>query len=203
LIGPTGPAGICDCSCVQYINTFTTDTSGGPQDVKIIYSIPNKMNYIVYGFDSAGLPSRLYIKVGDTPSHENGIGFVNDIGGNNEIDALHFAQIDLGDYIRVKTSKCANPTIKIGSIQLGEDFIIYGSNTLGLKGTQLYAYKNTTDNTDANSSKVIVIPSYNMTDLSKTGDIYLYGTLPFRYISIGTSTGNITFNVITFNLCSC
>ena len=96
-----------------------------------------------------------------------------------------------------------NPTIKIGSIQLGEDFIIYGSNTLGLKGTQLYTYKNTTDNTDANSSKVIVIPSYNMTDLSKTGDIYLYGSIPFRYISIGTSNGNITFNVITFNLCSC
>ena len=101
------------------------------------------MNYIVYGFDAAGLPSNLYIKVGESPSYENGIGFVNDLGGNHEIDSLHFAQIDLGDYIRVKTSKCANPTIKIGSIQVGENFIIYGSNTLGLKGSQLYTYTNT------------------------------------------------------------
>jgi hypothetical protein len=31
-VGPQGPAGISDCSCVQYINTFiTSDLSGGPQ----------------------------------------------------------------------------------------------------------------------------------------------------------------------------
>ena len=161
------------------------------------------MNYVIYGFDTAGLPSNLYIKTDDTPSHENGIGFVNDLGNNHEIDILHFAQIDLGDYIRVRTSKCANPTIKIGSIQLGENFTIYGSNTLGQRGSQLYTYTNTISNADANASKEIIIPSYNMTDLTNTGDIYLYGAVPFRFISIGTTNGNITFNLISFSLCSC
>jgi len=151
----------------------------------------------------AGVPSNLYVRTGETPSHENGIGFANDLLLNDEIDALHFAQIDLGDFIRAKTLKCNDPKIKIGSIQLTEGFAIYGSNIVGQIGVLLYSYTNLIDSTDANASKEFIIPSYNTTNLSNTGDLYKYGTVPFRYISVTALTGNVTLNLLTLYLCSC
>jgi hypothetical protein len=199
-IGPQGIPGICDCSCVEYINTFiTNDLSGGAQGTKLVYNIPNKINFVVYGFDIAGLPSNLYIRTGQTPTYENGIGFVNSI--DNEIDTLHFAQIDLGDFIRKKTLKCSDPTMKIGSIQIGEGFSIYGSNTLGQLGTLLYSYTNTINNTDSKASQEFIIPSYNTTNLTSSGDIYKYGSIPFRYISVTAIVGNVTLNLLSLYLC--
>jgi len=123
--------------------------------------------------------------------------------GDNEIDALHFVQIDLGDFIREKTAKCTDPTIKIGSIQLNEGFEIYGSNTLGVIGQLLYSYKNTIDNSEANVAKQFIIPSYNTTILGPSGDLYKYGSVPFRYISITASTADVTLNLLTLYLCGC
>jgi hypothetical protein len=201
-VGPTGPKAVCDCSCVQYVNTFINqDLSAGPQGIKIIYNVPKQFNFIVYGYDSLNVASNLYIRTGETPGYENGIGFVNDLGNDNEIDTLHYVQIDLGDFIRVRSLQCADPVIAIGSVQVGEGFAIYGSNTLGQKGTLLYSYTNTTDNSATNAYKHIVIPSYNTTNKSKTGDLYLYGATPFRYISVTATVGNITLNSLTFNLC--
>jgi hypothetical protein len=202
--GPMGKPGICDCSCNTYINTFETkDISGGAHGVKLIYNIPNAINFIVYGFTTLGVPSNLFVRTGETPSYENGIGFVGDLLSNNEIDSLHFAQIDLGDFIRVKTLKCNDPTMKIGSIQVGEGFAIYGSNVLGQIGQLLYSYTNTIDDSDANASKQFVVPSYNTTDLTTTGDLYKYGTTPFRYISVTATTGNVTLSLLTLYLCGC
>ena len=197
-----------DCSCVQYVNTFITHDisgglAGGPQDTKIVYRIPNQCAFVVYGFDLANLPANLYVKAGNTPAHENGIGFISDLPNNDhEINPTHHAQIDLGDFQRIKSTKCADPTLTIGSIQLGEGFQIYGSNTLGPMGTLLYTYTNTVDNTAANVSRTVVIPSYNTTNLTKTGDIYLYGAVPFRYISVTAVAGDVTLNLLTLNLCS-
>jgi hypothetical protein len=157
---------------------------------------------MVYGFDKLGVPSNLYVKTGDSPSHENGIGFVADITDptkQHEIDSLHFAQIDLGDFLRIKTLKCTDPTIKVGSIQVGEGFQIYGSNVLGQIGQLLYSYINTNSNTTA--SQEFVIPSYNTTDVTSSGDLFKYGTLPFRYISVTAITGNVTLNLLTLYLC--
>ena len=109
----------------------------------------------------------------------------------------------MGDFNRVKSIKCADPTIKIGSIQVGEGFAIYGSNTLGQKGVLLYSYTNTIDNTDANASKQIIIPSYDTTNKTIKGDLYLYGAIPFRYIAVTATVKNITLNLLTLNLCSC
>jgi hypothetical protein len=147
--------------------------------------------------------SNLYIRTGETPAYENGIGFVNDLGSDNEIDILHYAQIDLGDFNRIKSIKCADPTITIGSVQVGEGFAIYGSNVLGQKGTLLYTYTNAVDNTAVNASKQIVIPSYNTTNKTNTGDLYLYGAIPFRYISVTGTKSNITLNMLMFNYCNC
>jgi len=86
---------------------------------------------------------------------------------------------------------------------MGEGFQIYGSNTLGPLGTPLYSYINTVDDTLANVSRTVVIPSYNTTNLTSTGDIYLYGAVPFRYISVTAISGDVTLNLLTLNLCSC
>ena len=145
----------------------------------------------------------MYVRTGQSPSFENGIGFVNDLSNDHEIDSAHFAQIDLGDFIRYKTPKCQDPTMKIGSIQLGEGFAIYGSNTLGQKGQLLYSYTNTVDNTDANASRQFIVPSYNTTDFTSNGDLFKYGTLPFRYISVTAVGGNVILNLLTLYLCSC
>ena len=155
----------------------------------------------MYGFDVSGNPINLFIRVGESPSHENGIGVVND--PNNEINTQEFAQIDFGDFIRMKKLKCNDPKIKIGSIQVGEGVLIYGSNQLGVKGILLYSYINTIDNSDVNASQEFVIPSFNTTDLTTTGDIYKYGPIPFRYITVIASRANITLNTLTLYLCEC
>jgi hypothetical protein len=53
------------------------------------------------------------------------------------------------------------------------------------------------------NSKEIVIPSYNTTDKTSTGDLYKYGTIPFRYISIKAISGDVTLNLLTLTLCGC
>jgi hypothetical protein len=186
------------------VNTFlTSDLSAGLQGPKIIYTLPNAIHFMVYGFDLLGVPSNLFLRAGKTPDYENGIGFATDILNDNEIDSQHFAQLDLGDFIRVKKLKCADPLLKIGSIQVGEGFAIFGSNTLGQKGTLLYSYTNLVDNTDAHASQQFILPSYNTTDLSPTGDLAKYGTVPFRYISVTAVGGNVTLNILTLTLCQC
>ena len=157
----------------------------------------------MYGFDISGVPSSLFIRSGESPSHENGIGFVDDSLGNREIDNMHFAQIDLGDFLRARDLTCNDPLLKIGSIQVGESFAIYGSSTLGVKGELLYSYTNTINNSNSNASREFVIPSYNTTDLSSNGDLYKYGPVPYRYISVTSPTGNSVLNTITLNVCSC
>jgi hypothetical protein len=206
--GPTGPPGVYDCSCIQYVNTFITKDisgglNGGPQDVKLIYQIPNLCSFVVHGFDISNNPRNLYVRTGESPSYENGIGFISDTFGNdNEIDKIHYTQLDLGDYQRIKNIKCKDPTINIGSIQRNEGYQIYGSNNLGTIGTLLYSYTNTSSDPSF-CQQQIVIPSYNTTNLTKTGDIYLYGAVPFRYISIKATTGNVILNLLTLSLCSC
>ena len=155
---------------------------------------------MVYGYDISNNPRNLYVRTGQSP-YENGIGFISDTFSNdNEIDKIHYTQIDLGDFQRVKNIKCADPTITIGSIQPTEGFEVYGSNNVGMIGTRLYSYTNTASSI---IFQQIVIPSYNTTNVTKTGDIYLYGAVPFRFISIKAISGDVTLNLLTFNLCSC
>ncbi len=75
-------------------------------------------------------PSDLFAKFTLGNAHETGLGMVNDAGGDHEIDSHHFVQFD---------SHIMPPAvvggIGLGSIQLGENGAIYGSNTLGVLGT--------------------------------------------------------------------
>ena len=102
-----------------------------------------------------------------------------------------FIQFDLADFIRLKTLKCEDPTIKIGSIQLNEGFEIYGSNQLGLLGTLLYTYINTTNPKEM--TKELIIPSYN----SAFASLIIYGMIPYRFISVKAQMEN---NIVVINL---
>jgi hypothetical protein len=104
-------------------------------------------------------------------------------------------QLDLGDYNRVKTLNCPPPRMKLSCIQKHEKVTIYGSNTRGERGQQLYCYMNTSDNT---MCKELTIPSFDTTNQTKSGDLYQYGTSPFKYISVVTCNKEVTLNCLMF-----
>ena len=91
-----------------------------------------------YGFDNnggIGTPHQLFYK------HENEIGggFESGLGltntTHNEIQpGLHFIQFD---FTSALAAGMLHGQISVGSIQPGESFSLYGSNTLGTLGTQV------------------------------------------------------------------
>jgi hypothetical protein len=91
-----------------------------------------------YGFDNnagIGTPHDLYYKnlapIGGAV--ESGLGLVNTPG--NELQAnLHFIQFD---FTAALVAGMFNGQLSVGSIQAGESFTIFGSNTLGTLGTQV------------------------------------------------------------------
>ena len=119
-----------------------------------------------------------------------------------EVDtcAKQFIQIDLSDYNRVKSLDCPDPKIKFGSIQKYENIIIYGSNQLGELGKQLYSY---THDSDSCSSKEMTIPSFDTTNLTRSGDLFIYGPNAFKYISITGCNQSIFINSLLFAFSKC
>ena len=163
-----------------------------------MYTVNHTFSYVVYGFDLSNTPQNLFVRTGETPTYENGIGFVSD--PDDEINTQHYVQVDLGDWQRVRNLECADPRIRIGSIQVGEGYTIYGSNSLGQRGVVLSTYTNTVDNSDANASREVVIPSYGTTDRTATGDLYRFGAVPYRYISVSAVSKNVTLNMLIFTM---
>jgi hypothetical protein len=91
-----------------------------------------------YGFDNnagVGTAHDLFFKhAGDIGGAiETGLGLTNT--PNNELQAgLHFIQFD---FTAALAAGLFNGQISVGSIQPGESFSIFGSNTLGTLGTQV------------------------------------------------------------------
>jgi hypothetical protein len=91
-----------------------------------------------YGFDNnagIGTPHDLYYKnlAPIDGAVESGLGLVNTPG--NELQAnLHFIQFD---FTAALVAGMFNGQLSVGSIQAGESFTIFGSNTLGTLGTQV------------------------------------------------------------------
>jgi hypothetical protein len=102
-----------------------------------------------YGYTSAGVATKLYGKTdgGD----ETGLGIAG--APHNEIQTTNFIQLDLANLW------ARNPTsfyMQIGSVQLGEGWNIYGSTTLGVRGTKLLK-SGVTDY--PNSFSIVPVPS--------------------------------------------
>jgi hypothetical protein len=109
-----------------------------------------------YGFDNhsgIGTAHDLFYK--NVPAiggaTETGLGLTNT--PNNELQAgLHFIQFD---FTAALAAGMFNGQLSVGSIQTGESFAIFGSNTLGTLGTQVSAvFGSTFDN------QFVAIPNF-------------------------------------------
>ena len=116
-----------------------------------------------YGFDSSGNPTDLYGK--NLGGDENGLGLNNDPSGQHEICCGNYIQLDL-------TSLLNNPglAITMSSVQTGETFDIWGSDTKGTLGSLLFM---------GNSSD-------DMVPISLTGSLG-----GFDFYSVTAPTGNV------------
>ena len=87
--------------------------------------------------------------------------------------------------------------MKISGIQKHEKVTIYGSNTLGERGQHLYCYTNTSEST---MCKELTIPSFDTTNLTKSGDLYLYGPCAFKYISVVSCNKTVYLTSLCFSV---
>ena len=182
--GCEGPRGLpCKPRCAKACIEFSEGCIQGC-DAHKIYKVANLFVVIVYGF-AEGRPKSFRIC-------KNGL--------EVETCAKQFIQIDLSDYNRVKSLECPDPKIKFSPIQKYENIVIYGSNKLGELGKQLYSY---TSESDSCTSKEITIPSFDTTNLTRSGDLYLYGPNAFKYISITGCNQSIFINSLLFAFSKC
>jgi hypothetical protein len=88
------------------------------------------------GYDTPSTPHELFFKNGG--GDEIGLGLVNTLNNELQVDSngnpLNSIQLDLRSIL---SQGFTNGKIEIGSIQSGESFNLYGSNTLGNLGTRL------------------------------------------------------------------
>ena len=113
-----------------------------------------------YGYTNSGNATDLYGKNDGFGEQGLGLSFYND--DDHEIDSSHFVQLDLhklnppGDMI----------SLTIDSLQNGESFKVYGSNTLGTEGTTLLA--SGTGTSDSNPIETITFSLQNFKYISVT-----------------------------------
>ena len=163
----------CTSNCTT-INA-TWDLSGPNQTLGTsqAYTV-NGITVTAYGFTNAGAPTNLYWK--QAGGDENGLGLAN-TGSDHEIDTNNFIQLDLSDLI-AKGATSAGMTI--GSIQSGEGFNLYGSNTLGQIGVLLQSGTSTIDFTP------FAIPQF--------------GT--YKYVSVRASAADVLLDAVSAVLSS-
>lgn len=189
--GPTGPCGPCyELKCIESTVDFCKPYA--KYNTSIVYKVSGKFLLMVYGFainDGSTCETRLALRTESRNSCDNGIGLgCRDSCG----DSKHFIQIDLGDYIRIKSLNCCDPKMRVTGFR--DKFYIHGSNKLGELGQQIYTNKCGTRNNDC-----FVIPSFNTHDVSDCGDLKHYGVIPFRYISVTCCGANIVLNMLSFS----
>jgi hypothetical protein len=116
-----------------------TFTSGG-------YSITAYGYDVVSGPDT---PHTLYYKDAPGSPYDHGLGFVGT--PHNEIQTNNYIQLDLSSIL---SQGFTGGQLKVSSIDPGESFSVYGSNTLGSLGTFLNTYG------DTNNNLWISVPSF-------------------------------------------
>lgn len=107
------------------------------------------------GYDTPSTPHELFFKNGG--GDEIGLGLVNTLNNELQVDIngnpLNFIQLDLHSIL---SQGFTNGKIEIGSIQSGESFSLYGSNTLGNLGTKL----NSTPYGSAFNDQFVSVPNF-------------------------------------------
>ena len=127
------------CTLAAHAGTVTFDLSmpSGLLGVSQMYTA-GPFTITAFGFDGTGAPTDLYGK--NLGFDETGLGLNNDPSGQHEISGMNYIQLDL-------TSLLHNPglAITIASVQTGETFDIYGSDTMGTLGSLLFMGNSTDD----------------------------------------------------------
>jgi hypothetical protein len=107
------------------------------------------------GYDTPSTPHELFFKNGG--GDEIGLGLVNTLNNELQVDSngnpLNSIQLDLRSIL---LQGFTNGKIEVGSIQSGESFNLYGSNTLGNLGTKL----NNTPYGSAFDDQFVSVPSF-------------------------------------------
>jgi len=115
-------------------------------------------------------PIHLYGKVEAGNPSETGLGTTIDPGEHEIAVADHsFVQLDMTN---LSANNLSNIGITVGSIQKGEGYCLWGSNTSGTPGTLLMTYTNTTGNPGADMVTFTVpsFPQYTFFSVSGLGD---------------------------------
>ena len=160
----------CTSSC-NASASWNFNVPSGPLGTSQAYTA-NGITITAYGFTSGGSPVNLFGK--NDAGDEAGLG-INGLS-DSEIDTSHFIQLDLTNVI---ASGAQNAQIVINSVQSGEGYKIYGSNTLGSLGTFLTS--GSLDNTAFN------IPGYPT----------------FKYIGVIASSGNVLVGAVSVTTTNC
>ena len=152
------------------IYSFNFDNPSGLLGTSQVY-MSNGVDITAYGYSSQNHATALFGK--NDGGDENGLGIANE--SDHEIGVSpEFVQINIQQLLATNLTSL---TMTISSVQVGEGFDIYGSNTLGTRGTSLLASGGSSlDNTPFSISP---IPS------------------GFEYLSIQASAGDVLLTNLT------
>src|SRR5581483_5859237 len=127
----------CSSSCTAITDDYTFIQYLGTLGTSQAYTV-NGLTITAYGYywDGAnptnpGTPTNLYGKQGG--GDENGLGIAN-TSSDHEITNKTFVQLDLQ---KVLAAGATGAQMAVGSVQSGESYAVYGSNTQGVLGTLL------------------------------------------------------------------
>lgn len=162
----------CSPSCVSVASTWNLNSPLGPLGTSQVYSA-NGLTVTAYGYANSG-PARVLYGRNDA-NNESGIG----ISGTteNEIDGNNFVQLDLSAVI---AAGAQNGTMMVDSVQNGESFNIYGSNTPGSIGTLLAG------------------------SLTANGVAFPIPGFPaYKYVGVRAASGNVLVRAVSFTFGTC
>jgi hypothetical protein len=125
------------------LNLFSGLTTQGPINSPDILSFTDDYGtgtVTARGFTTnGGTQTNLYYKTAG--GDETGLGMFNDPAGDHEISGTAFVQLDftalLAQYLPANPFKLVSAAISLGSVQGGEGYTIYGSNSSGTEGAVL------------------------------------------------------------------
>ncbi len=140
--------------------TWNLNPSGANADVgssSLSYTVSG-YTITARGYDNSGgigTAHDLFFKNGG--GDEIGLGLVNTVNNELQVDSsgtpLQFIELDLRSIL---SQGFTNGKIEIGSVQSGESFNLYGSNTLGTLGTEL----NSTPYGSAFDDQFVSVPNF-------------------------------------------
>jgi hypothetical protein len=176
-------------SSSAFANTYTWNLVGPTSQIlgmtDIVTSMTGNISMVFSGFVTnatdvatsntwmapTAQASALYAK--NSGGDEIGLGMNADPSGDHEIFPNSFVQIDIAGVIAQKQINSLQ--LLIGSVQSGEGFSIWGSNTANQPGTLLMKGTSLMDDVAFN------VPSYGS----------------YRYISVGATSNNILLDSVT------